>query len=450
MANDHMHLDQSRGPAPEQGGGPQHTDQAAQSMANALRGSFRLLSVIMIFVLAAFIFSGVESIDPTERGLKRVFGRIVGTVEPGLAFTWPFPIGEIQTISTKEETVRIDDFWFFVSISEATKDLLSRSPSTAGGLRTGLDGALLTGDRSLLHFRISCTYRVENVEKFTMHAADPAEMVRFVVCQEAIQAGGFRTALSLQTGGSTRMRFAEEVRKGAEQRLKKLNCGIAILRIKILEVTWPVKALQTYKQATMAASNAKQLEDQAKGDAEKVLKEVAGMSYGRLVGQSWLRVETVGDGLSSISPDAPIAEENLIGQYELAREEADRADQAGDTELAQKYIERAERILTEIDEVLISNQTGGEVSSIIAAASTKSRQIRDMEKARERRFKILLEKYLETPQLLLSRQWDQTVREIMPRTEKYFLGANNDVLLIGRDPRFDKQADKDKQESSSR
>ena len=445
MANDHMHLGRSHGPAPDEGGDEKHMDQAAQSMAHALRGSFRLLSAIMVFVLAAFVFSGVKSVDQTERGLKKVFGRIVGTVEPGLAFTWPFPVGEIQTISTKEETVRIDDFWFLTSASEATKDLLKRSPSSMEGLRTGLDGALLTGDRSLLHFMLSCTYRVENVEKFTMHAADPVEMVRSVVCQEAIHAGGFRTALSLQTGGSTRMRFAEEVRKGAQQRLKALDCGIKILRIKILEVTWPIRALGTYKQATMAASNAKQLEDKAKGEAEKVLKAVAGMNYGRLVGQSWLR-----DDMNSVAPDAPIAEENLIGQYELARDEADRARQAGDAELAQKYIDRAERILSEIDEVLVSNKTGGEVSSIIAAASTKSRQIRDMEKARERRFRILLEKYRETPKLLLSRQWDQTVREIMPRTEKYFLSAGKDVLLIGRDPRFDKQAEKDKQDSSSR
>ncbi len=450
MANDHMHLGHSHGPAPDEGGDEQHMDQAAQSMAHALRGSFRLLSAIMVFVLAAFVFSGVESIDPTERGLKKVFGRIVGTVEPGLAFTWPFPIGEIQTISTKEETARIDDFWFFISASEAMKDLLNRTPSTMEGLRAGLDGALLTGDRSLLHFMISCTYRVENVEKFTMHAADPAEMVRSVVCQEAIHAGGFRTALSLQTGGSTRMRFAEEVSKGAQQRLKALDSGIEILRVKILEVTWPLKALPTYKQATMAASNAKQLEDRAKGEAEKVLKAVAGMNYGRLVGQSWLRYDTTSDGENSLEPDAPIAEENLIGQYELARDEADRARHAGDAELAQRYIDRAERILSEIDEVLVSNKTGGEVSSIIAAAGTRSRQIRDMEKARERRFRILLEKYRETPKLLLSRQWDQTVREIMPRTEKYFLSAENDVLLIGRDPRFDKQAEKDKQAGSSR
>lgn len=450
MANDNIHSGQSHGPAPGQGGDEQHADQAAQSMAHALRGSFRLLSAIMVFVLGAFVFSGVKSIDPTERGLKRVFGRIVGTVEPGLAFTWPFPVGEIQTVSTKEETVRIDDFWFLISASEATKDLLNRTPSTMEGLRTGLDGALLTGDRSLLHFMLSCTYRVENVEKFTMHAADPAEMVRSVVCQEAIHAGGFRTALSLQTGGSTRVRFAEEVRKGAQQRLKTLDCGITILRVKILEVTWPVRALATYKQATMAASNAKQLEDRAKGEAEKVLKAVAGMSYERLVGQSWLRGRAGDRGVNSVALDAPIAEENLIGQYELARDEADRARHAGNAELARRYIDRAERILSEIDEVLVSNKTGGEVSSIIAAASTKSRQIRDMEKAREKRFKILLEKYNETPKLLLSRQWDQTVREIMPRAEKYFLGANNNVLLIGRDPRFDKQAEKDKQDSSSR
>lgn len=129
---------------------PQSADQisdaemtaAKRSLADALRVSFALLSALMILVVLAFIFSGWRQIDTTERGVKLLFGRIVGhgdrrVVQPGLRFSWPEPIGQIRTISTKQAELGIKEFWIFEMPEEANLLLAERIPPTEGLHRAG-------------------------------------------------------------------------------------------------------------------------------------------------------------------------------------------------------------------------------------------------------------------------------------------------------------------------
>ena len=62
-------------------------DPATKSLADALRVSFRVLTVIMVFVVIAFLLTGLKSIEAQEVAVKKVFGKIVGTAEQGLAYT---------------------------------------------------------------------------------------------------------------------------------------------------------------------------------------------------------------------------------------------------------------------------------------------------------------------------------------------------------------------------
>ncbi len=405
------------------------TDPAGESLANALRVSFRLLSVLMLVVLFFYLLTGVKSIEPYQAGIKTRFGKIIGVAEEGLAYTWPFPIGQIEIIDTKEQRLTIDDFWMLERPGDKTKELLERT-AMAAGLVPGFDGALLTGDRNLLHIRLTCTYAIRIPQDFKTHLAGEFAqdnpplsqkqvsdtIVRSALCSAAIQAAAFRTADGLQR--TERGEFARDVRRLVQQEMDTLKSGIRINNVLLTDTTWPLRALPAYIAAQNAGSEADRRKNAALAEAEKILNAAAGAGYRALVS---------GPGRQA----APRAQDghNLIGQYIEARE-------ADDDVLA-------EQLLTRIDRVLLSNSTGGDASRIIAQAREYRTGALERVKSRADKFNELLPGFLQTPTLMLERLWASAREDILsgPSVEKFYLtaGQTPTVLRISRDPEVFKQ-----------
>lgn len=402
-------------------------DPAEQSLGDALRVSFRLLAVIMIFVAGGFMLTGFKSIEPQQIGIKRVFGKIVGTVESGLAYTWPFPVGKIEIVNTSEQTLTVEDFWMNETPADRTKKLTERFPAAAG-LRPGWDGALLTGDLNLLHIKMTCNYSVQGPEgaKIYRQSIDDLEStIRAVVCRAAILAGATRTADSIQRRGKSA--FAEEVRKRAQRQLNNLTMlgsrPFEAVRINAIVVgkdsTWPLGALPAYLAAQRAISEREELRNQAIADARKILNEAAGASHEILVGspERFMGVQVS----SSSRRDPNERPHDLIGQF-TTQSDSTKADQ----------------LLQQIEQILLSNATGGEASKIIADAKAyKTQRIQNAE-SRAKRFNDLLPEFEKAPQFMLERLWADVRDEILdsPTIEKFYLTVNDGktILKINRDP----------------
>jgi len=409
------------GGATQTGGPPaEQVDQAGKSLTDALRVSFRLLRGIMIVVVFLFLVTGLKSVDPDEVGLKKLFGRIVGVVDEGLVYTWPFPVGDVEMIDTKERELTIDDFWMHETPEDKTKDLSSRRFSKKG-LKPGWDGALLTGDRNLLHVRLKCTYVVGEPVAYTKHVSDPRESVRSVVCAAAIRAAARRTADGLLR--AEQKQFANEVRMEAQHRLDVLRTGISINRIELNQTTWPLRALPAYNAAQRAVSNAERRKDAALAGAIKILNAAAGPGYRKLVGDPWRRDNR------SLSGAETAGDYNLIGQYSDARSSGD--------------MKKAQRLLRKIDEVILSRTTAGQASKIIAEARTYRTATIQRAKSRAERFMELLPEFKKNPQFMLERLWASVREEILdsPTVEKIYLtsGESKTVLRINRDSETAKQ-----------
>ena len=105
---------------------PEPVDPAAKSLADALRLSFRLLTVIMIFVVVVFFLTGLKSIEPNQVGIVKVFGRVSRTARSGLTYNWPFPIGRIETVQTNEEKLTVADLWMHETPQDKAVQLSQR------------------------------------------------------------------------------------------------------------------------------------------------------------------------------------------------------------------------------------------------------------------------------------------------------------------------------------
>jgi membrane protease subunit HflK len=366
-------------------------DTAGQSLAEALHVSFRLLTVLMLLVVVLFLASGFTSINENERGVLKVFGAIVGQVEPGLAYNWPFPVGEIQRVPTEVRTLEVNDFWFHIQPSEAGKAPSEVRP-LGEGVRPGMDGALLSGDRYLCHVRLTILYAVRDAAEHVTNVRDAEEIIRSLVCQAAIRSAAARTAEAvLKEQGS----FVNQIREEVNRRLSQLEVGMVLTSVRVANFSWPLRAVADYEEASNITTEMEQRRNIARSEAEKTLAGAAGQrGFRLLVGEPWR--ESVRD----LAPMAglPAGPEGLIGRYELAREDGNMAS--------------AEAILAQIDQALVSDIAEGQASATIEEARRYKASIQEGLSARAQEFEDALPEYEATPELFVLSRWLEARGEI--------------------------------------
>ena len=425
--HDHEHED-FHAPAPPP------TDPAARSLTDALRVSFRLLAVIMVFVVIAFAMTGVQSIEPQEQGIIKVFGRYVGVAKPGLVYNWPFPIGEIEIVPVREETITIDDFWMLELPDERAVELSARRVNQ-GGLRPGWDGMLITGDRNLLHVRLTCNYVIQEPLTVRMQAADLGELVRTAVCTAAIRAAATRTADGIWTAEQSE--FVNDIRTEAQRQLRALLMiddpsreGVTITKVFLARnsMSVPLAALETYNAAQQALTLKNQLISSAKGDAETTVNEAAGASYRALVGEPYEQLAQAEIELAQAGGNY-----DLIGQYNRARQAGEQVP--------------AEALLDRIDEVLLSSATSGEASRLLAEARAEKTDKIEQARSRYQRYAELLSEFSKSPDFLIQRHWAEVREAILesPLVEKVYIPPSDQkaVFHVNRDPEITRQIERE-------
>ncbi len=436
---------------------PDTQDPAMKSLADALRVSFRLLSVLMVLFVVLFIATGFKSIQPQEAGIIKVFGRVVDVARPGFVYNWPFPIGEIQIVPTQEQRIVVDSFWMDETPQDKLKSLSERRPR-GEGLRPGWDGYLLTGDRNLIHVKIDCTYRVQdalavarNIQGRT--AADLQERVRqlmrTMLCQAAIHAAATRTADAMQVDP---LGFREDVHVEAQQLIDGLlgvepgqPHGIRITQVLVPAdgKIWPLAAYQAYEAAQSAKSEKQEIVNKAIAEAkETLIGAIGGENYRQLVGEPW-NPQPVEERRTRAGTwqDEPY---NLIGRYADAQAAADAAKQRGveGEELARRR-KTARQLREQIDIVLTRATTGGEASTILADAEVaKTRTVQRVER-QANQFARLLGEYRKLPEVFLQNHWARALDEVLsqPTNIKWVLhpGEDGSVIHLNNDPRVLRQ-----------
>ena len=470
-----------------------------EHLARALRVSFILLAVVMILVLVFFVFSGTKIIKPHEKGIKTIFGRVVATVDQGLSMTWPFPIGDINVIEIQEQSLPVTEFWMYESKENVGKPM-EKWRVESDGLRPGWDGALMTGDHNLIHVRLNCTLMIADPVAVMANLNDASTIqtaVWNVLSSAAIRSAATKTAEGLRKQQDV---FVEEVKADAQRRLNVLTLdrrkvtdlesrlgqmlasleqekrddaqdklaklmamlrmglrdnktrnellaaaaptmreevegllaaifaefdhdGVRINQVKVSGITWPIRALPAYKAAQDANTKKGEAENKARGDAVEILSKAAGQSYQKLIDVEKVlgtNAETQRGETQSKDED----DKDLIGQYARARD-------AGNEE-------QAAQIWSKIDDVLMSNETGGEAAKLISAADGSRTKIEQAVEARLAEFNKKIEGYEKAPQLTLDRLWADTRDRILsnPLIQKFYLtmGKDKTIVKIGGDP----------------
>jgi regulator of protease activity HflC (stomatin/prohibitin superfamily) len=463
MLSHHHHHDCDHDHAEEEKALPA-ADPASQSLSEAMRISFKLLTIIMLLVLVAFAFTGVRMIEANEVGIKTVFGKVVGVADQGgLTFSWPYPVGNIEIVKTSEQRLDVNDFWMYESPEDRAKPMQQRRASSPG-LRPGFDGALLTGDRGLMHVQLTCNYQVRDALAYRRSVRESyqaagkqldvglRDLLHDVVADAAIRSASTRTAESLKAGGKDA--FALAVMQTSQSRLDELlgRGAVAVTKVIPTQVEWPLQARDAYEKAQLASRERETKVRQAINEADQALKNAVGIIYPVLVGVPWQQQSAAPATMPADQPDA--AEHDLIGQYIKTRREIELARNdaaaAGDPQARQQKLAavapleaRAAALHARIDEVLMSSSAGGEVSVIRGQAIAANAQIVKGVEGRLAVFRSTLPGFLQSPARTMELRWADVREAILswPTVEKYYLSLDDGktIVRLNADPEIRKQ-----------
>jgi membrane protease subunit HflK len=287
----------------------------------------------LILLVVVWAFSGLYRVLPDEQGVVLRFGKFVSTTQPGLNYHIPYPV---ETVLTPKVTKvnRID-----IGFRSA-----SDSGRTSGVGDVPEESLMLTGDENIVNIDFSVFWVIKDAGKFLFKIQSPVETVKAAgetAMREVIAKSNLQPIL---TAG--RSRIEVEVQDIIQSLLDEYESGIQITQVQTQKADPPDQVIDAFRDVQAARADmvrskneaeayANDVIPRARGDAAKILQEAE--AYKK-------QVVAAAEGEAS----------RFVAIYnEYAK--AKRVTQE------RMYLETMEKVLADIDKVIIDRKAGGVV-----------------------------------------------------------------------------------------
>ena len=387
-------------------------DAAGKSLSEALRTSFFILKIIMIVLVIVFLASGFRTVGSDEQALVLRFGKIRGIGEerllgPGPHWVFPYPIDEIIKIPVaKKVNLPINSFWYY----QEKKELLpegprpTRIPDKLDPLKDGYcitrseqQSQTTTGstgsDYNIVHCKWQLTYKIDDPERFfkNVYTEDvkPGQQFSDVIAKnvtpllEHLFEGAAVTAMvnyTIDEAISSQDRIPKHVKKLLQEKLDKIESGIAVVSVQLTNITWPRQVDNAFWASIRASQESQKAISQAKGYAENTLNEAAGPIATKLLPA--IKYQTISGQENELlwAQLAGMAQEKIANAraYRTKVVETAKANAEYLQKLLPEYRKRPELVIQEIYQDTIEYVLNNADEKIIIQPTegTKSREIR--------------------------------------------------------------------------
>jgi len=379
-------------------------DPANQALADALRLSFRLLKVVMVVLVVFFLGSGFFVVGPEEVGIVLRFGKIAGNKntqvkKPGSHFAFPPPIDEQILIPTNYKSLEIDTFYFRVSDADAMKSL---DEMVGRALEPGLDGAMLTGDKNIIHARWLVQYRIADPVLFVTNVYDAGggnarerAIVRATLENALIAAVGRREVDDVIRGAGLDEAL-EEARADMQRQLTEvLAAGIEVNWIKYVKhpPTPPLQVRPAFNRVSQSENTKLREIETARTKANELLIGAAGENYALLIEKL----------------DALEAAESKKSPEEIKKVEAELG-------------------------AFFEANAGGEAINRINRARAFATRVEQEIKSDWEQFSRLLPEYRKNPSVVMRQQYWNVIPEILMKAKKWYVSRRAHLVIDMRPP----------------
>lgn len=281
--------------------------------------SGRGLALVGLAAVGMWLFASFYTVKPEERSVELFFGSYYKTGNPGLNFApWPVVTHEIVQVTGE----RVTD---------------------VGTGRTGFDsGLMLTRDEAIVDIEFQVVWNISDPAAFLFNLSTPPETVR-AVAESAMRDIIARSELS-PILNRDRGAIAADLRQAAQGTLDSYEAGINIIRVNFDKADPPAEVINSFREVQAARQERDRLERTADAYSNRVLAAARGESAQVLEEAEAYRAEVINNAQGEASRFISVWEEYV---------------KAPDVTRRRMYLETMEKVLGDIDMVILDGVDGG-------------------------------------------------------------------------------------------
>ena len=274
-------------------------------------------------VLAAVVLWGMASIytvKPEEQSVELLLGDYLSTNGPGLNFApWPVVTHEVLAV-TSERSIDI------------------------GTSRSGMDaGLMLTGDENIVDIDFQVVWNINDLQEFLFNLADPEQTIEAVsesVMREIIAQSQLAPILNRDRGS-----IAERLKSEIQSTLDSYQSGVNIVRVNFDKADPPEPVIASFRKVQDAEQERDRLQNVADAYANRVEAEARGQAAQTVEQAEGYRAQVVNEAAGEASRFSAV-----LTEYQ----------KAPDVTRKRLYLETMEKVLGELDIILLDESQGGQ------------------------------------------------------------------------------------------
>ncbi len=296
-------------------------------------GGSRPIIIGLIVVALLYVASGLYRVLPDEQGVVLRFGKYVNTTQPGLHYHFPTPFERVLT--PKVTKVNRVDVGF--------------RPASDSGRSSGVgnvpeESLMLTGDENIVDINYSVFWVIKDAQKFLFNIQSPVETVkaasetamREVIAKNKIQ--------NILTEG--RSNIEVEVQEIAQLILDEYGSGIQLTQVQTQQADPPEQVIDAFRDVQAARADRERSKNEAEAYANDVIPRARGEAEQVLQQAEAYKKEVVAKAEGEASRFLAI-----YNEYRNAKQVTQE----------RMYLETMEKVLADIDKVIIDKESGSGV-----------------------------------------------------------------------------------------
>tara|TARA_Y100000590_G_scaffold188458_1_gene214798 strand:+ start:364 stop:1464 length:1101 start_codon:yes stop_codon:yes gene_type:complete len=320
---------------------PPNVDEIVKNLQNKINRFFpgggsgnKPIILALVLVVVLWALSGLYRVLPDEQGVVLRFGKFIKTTQPGLNYHLPVPFESVLT--PKVTKVNRMDIGF-----RSERDTGFTSSSVADVPEESL---MLTGDENIVNIDFSVFWVIKDAGKFLFKIQDPEGTVKAAAetaMREVIARSNIQPIL---TEGRSQIEI--DTQKIIQNILDEYNSGIQITQVQTQKADPPDQVIDAFRDVQAARADMERAKNEAEAYANDVIPRARGDAAVILQSAEAYKKEVVAKAEGEASRFL-----SIYNEYKNAKNVTQE----------RMYLETMEKVLADIDKIIIDKNSGSGV-----------------------------------------------------------------------------------------
>ena len=313
-------------------------------------GGGKSIIIGLVILVLIWVASGLYRVLPDEQGVVLRFGKFIKTTQPGLNYHLPFPVESVLTPKVTKVN-RMD-----IGFRSARETGFS---SGGGGVADVPEESLmLTGDENIVNIDFSVFWVIKDAGKFLFKIQDPEGTVKAAAetaMREVIARSDIQPVLT-----EGRSQIETETQDIIQNILDEYNSGIQVTQVQTQKADPPDQVIDAFRDVQAARADMERSKNEAEAYANDVIPRARGEAAKILQAAEAYKKEVVAKAEGEAS--------RFLSIYNEYR-------QAKAVTQERMYLETMEKVLADIDKVIIEKNAGSGVVPYLPLPELKKKVV---------------------------------------------------------------------------